>query len=160
MTSTKPPATPTVRFTTTLRAHGKTATGIVVPADLVAQLGKGKRPPVWVTIGPHTYRSTVAVMGGQFMIGVSAGNRDKAGVRAGDQLDVELRLDDDARVAVVPHDLAKALAAEPVAQRFFSGLTHSQQQWHIHSIESAKTAATRERRIVRSIGSLLDGQAR
>ena len=131
-----------------------------MPADLVAKLGKGKRPPVWVTIGPHTYRSTVAVMGGQFMIGVSAENRHKAGVKAGDKLDVELRLDNEARTAIVPDDLAKALAAEPAAKRFFSGLTHSQQQWHIQSIESAKTAATRQRRIERSVESLLDGRAR
>jgi Bacteriocin-protection, YdeI or OmpD-Associated/Domain of unknown function (DUF1905) len=160
MTTTRPPATPTLRFTTTLRSHGKTATGIVVPADLVARLGRGKRPPVWVTIGPHTYRSTVAVMDGQFMIGVSAENREKAGVKAGDKLDVELRLDTEARTVIVPVDLAKALEAQPAAQRFFSGLTHSQQRWHIQSIESAKSATTRQRRIERSVESLLDGRPR
>lgn len=77
------PGVPAARFRTTLQGAGKTATGIVVPADLVAGLGHGKRPPVRVTIGAHTYRSTVAVMGGQFMIGVSADNRAKAGVQAG-----------------------------------------------------------------------------
>jgi hypothetical protein len=160
VTSTKPPASPTIRFTTTLRAHGRTATGIVVPPALVAELGQGKRAPVWVTIGPHTYRSTVAVMGGQFMIAVSADNRHKAGVKAGDTLEVRLRLDTEPRTATVPEDLAKALAAAPAAQRFFAGLTHSQQRWHIQSIESAKTAATRQRRIERSVASLLDGRAR
>lgn len=44
---------------------GKTATGIRVPAEVVESLGSGKRPPVRVTINGHTYRSSIAVMGGE-----------------------------------------------------------------------------------------------
>jgi len=64
-----------VRFRTTIEQGGKTATGIRVPDTVVAALGSGKRPAVRVTINGFTYRSTVAVMGGVFMIGVSAENR-------------------------------------------------------------------------------------
>ena len=78
------PDPPTARFRATLQSFGKTATGFVVPAGVVTKLDHGKRPPVRVTIGSHTYRNTVAVMGGQFLIGVSAENRTKAGVKAGD----------------------------------------------------------------------------
>lgn len=74
---------PVARFRRTLRGAGKTGTGIVVPPDVVAGLGAGKWPPVRMTIGTHTYRSTVAVMGRQFLIGVSADNPAKAGVAAG-----------------------------------------------------------------------------
>ena len=57
-----------MKLRTTLLQHGKTATGFEVPADVVAALGSGKRPAVRVTIGKHTYRSTVAPMGGVFLI--------------------------------------------------------------------------------------------
>lgn len=153
------PEVAAARFQTTLQGAGKTATGIVVPAEIVASLGHGKRPPVRVTIGGHTYRSTIAVMGAQFMIGVSADNRAKAGVQAGDTLDVHLELDTEPRKVAVPKDFAKALDAEPAAKQFFDGLSYSQQQWHVVSIEGAKTAETRHRRIDKSMALLRDGKA-
>ncbi|HMG31867.1 MAG TPA: DUF1905 domain-containing protein [Jiangellaceae bacterium] len=55
-----------MRFRATIRLGGKTATGIQVPAEIIESLGSSRRPPVRVTINGHTYRSTVAVMGGQF----------------------------------------------------------------------------------------------
>jgi len=42
---------------------GKAACGFAVPEEVVLALGKGKRPPVTVTIKGYTYRSTVAPMG-------------------------------------------------------------------------------------------------
>ena len=93
---------PRVTFRTTLVQAGKTATGIEVPADVVARLGTGKRPPVRVTINGHTYRSTVAVMGGAFMIPVSAENRKSAGIAGGEEVAVELELDALPREVVVP----------------------------------------------------------
>jgi hypothetical protein len=56
-------STPRIAFRTTLRAAGKTATGIEVPSELVERLGAGKKPAVSVTIGAHTYRSTIASRG-------------------------------------------------------------------------------------------------
>ena len=53
-----------MRFRTVLLLNGKTATGFHVPPDVVASLGKGKRPPVVVTLnGRYTYRNTVAAYG-------------------------------------------------------------------------------------------------
>ena len=63
-----------------------------------------------VTIKKHTYRSTVAVMGGRYLVGVSAENRAAAGVAAGDILDVSLEIDTEVRELEVPADLASALA--------------------------------------------------
>ena len=82
-----------MRFRATVELGGKTATGIEVPEDVVAALGSGNRPPVTVTIGGHTYRTTVARMGGRFLIPLSAENRTGAGVAAGDQVDVDIALD-------------------------------------------------------------------
>jgi len=44
------------------------------------------RPPDRVTINGYTYRSSVASMGGRFLLGVSADVREKAGVQAGDEV--------------------------------------------------------------------------
>ena len=82
-----------MRFHTTLLQSDKTATGIEVPAEVIEALGAGKRPPVSVTINGFTYRSSIAVMGGQYMVGVSAENRAGARVKGGDEIDVDIELD-------------------------------------------------------------------
>jgi hypothetical protein len=58
-------------FRAEIRSNGKTAAGISVPPEVVERLGQGKRPPVTVTIAGHSYRSSVAVMGGEYLVGVS-----------------------------------------------------------------------------------------
>src|SRR5437870_4793145 len=93
----KDPTPKPVRFTATLELAGKTATGMEVPQSVVDQLGGGKRPPVKVTINGYTYRNTIAVMGGRFLLGVSAEHRDGAGVSAGQTLDVTVELDAEPR---------------------------------------------------------------
>lgn len=98
-----------VNFRATLQLHGKTATGIEVPPEVVAALGSTKKPPVVVTIAAHSYRSTVASMGGVYLVGVSAENRAAAGVAAGDEIEVELQPDTTPREIEVPADLAAAL---------------------------------------------------
>ena len=149
-----------MRFRTTLLQGGKTATGIEIPPDVVEALGAGKRPPVRVTINGYTYRNTVAVMGGAYMVGVSAEHRAGAGIEAGDEIDVELELDSAPRELAVPADFAAALDAEPDARRFFDGLSYSNRQWHVLSVEGAKTDETRQRRIAKSVGMLSEGRAR
>jgi hypothetical protein len=149
-----------MRFRATLETEGKTATGISVPPEVVEALGAGKRPRVTVTINGHSYRSSVAVLGGRYMLGVSAENRAAAGVAGGDQVDVELELDTAPREVVVPPDLATALAAEPAAQATFDGLSYSNRSWHVLQIEGAKSDETRQRRIARSIEALREGRVR
>ncbi len=124
-----------MRFRTTLELAGKTATGFRVPAEVVESLGAGKRPPVRVTINGYTYRNTVAVYGDQYLIGVSAQNRAGAAPRE----------------VSIPPDFAAALEREPEAKQTFDRLSYSNQQAHVSSIESAKSADTRQRRIEKAI---------
>jgi hypothetical protein len=147
-----------MRFRTTLQSNGKTATGFEVPLDVVAELGKGKRPPVRVTINGHSYRSTIAVMSGVAMLGVSAENRTLAGIAAGDEVDVDLELDNAPREVSVPVDFASALDDDQQAKTFFAGLSFSQQQWFVLGIEDAKTPETRTRRITKAVERLRDGR--
>ena len=149
-----------MRFRTTIERSGKTTTGIRIPEAVVEALGAGKRPAVTVTIKGYTYRSTVAVMGGAYMVGVSAAHRVGAGVSGGDEVDVDLELDTAPREVAVPADFAAALDAEPAARRTFDGLSYSNRSWHALQIEGARTDETRQRRIARSVALLKEGRPR
>ena len=149
-----------MRFHTTILQSDKTATGIRIPDEIVEALASGKRPAIKVTINGFTYRSTVAVMGGAYMVGVSAENRAGAGVAGGDEVDVDIELDTAPREVTVPADFARALDAEPNARRTFDGLSYSNKGWHVLQIQGAKTDETRQRRIARSVEALRDGRVR
>ena len=149
-----------MRFRTTILQSDKTATGIRVPAEVVEALGAGKRPKIKVTIRGYTYRSSIAVMGGDYMVGVSADNRAGAGVAGGDEVDVDVELDTEPREVTVPPEFAAALDAEPAARRTFDGLSYSNKSWHTLQIAGAKSDETRQRRIAKSVEALRDGRPR
>lgn len=137
----------TTFMTTVQKDDNVNATGLPVPAEAVAALGKGKKPPVKVTIGGHTYRSTVAAYGDVYMLPLSAENRTAAGVSAGDQVEVTLELDLEPRTVAVPDDLAAALAAKPGAAEAFAALSYSARKEFVRQVKSAKAEETRTRRI-------------
>jgi hypothetical protein len=143
-----------MRFRTEIVLGGKTATGMEVPAEVVDGLGAGKRPPVRVTINGFTYRSTIAVMGGVYMVGVNAENRASTGVAAGDVVEVDIELDTEPREVTVPPDLAAALAADDDARRRFDQISYSNRRRHVLSVEEAKTPETRRRRIAKAVAAL------
>jgi Bacteriocin-protection, YdeI or OmpD-Associated/Domain of unknown function (DUF1905) len=149
-----------MRFRTTLLLAGKTATGMEVPPEVVEALGGGRKPPVRVSLGGYEYRSTIAPRGERYLLGVSAENRDGAGVVAGDVLDVDLELDTEPREISLPADLAAELEGDRRAAEFFETLTYSQKRWYVLPIEQAKTVETRERRVGKAIGMLREGRKR
>ena len=135
-----------MRFTTTIRLEGRTATGFRVPPEVVETLGQGKkRPAVTVTINGYTYRSTIAAYGDVFMLPLAAENRAGAGVEAGDEVEV-------------PADLAAALVDEPEARAFFDGLSYSNRRWFVLNVEGTKNEETRKRRVERSVQMLREGR--
>ncbi len=147
-----------MKFRATIELAGKTATGIEVPAAVVTKLGSSKKPAVKVTIKAYTYRSTVASMGGRFMLPISAQVREAAGVAAGDKVDVDVGLDTAPREVTVPADFARALSRDAAAKRFFEGLSFSNKQRIVIPIEAAKTTETRERRVAKAVSSLREGR--
>jgi len=148
-----------MKFRATIKLAGKTATGIEVPTAVVAKLGSSKKPAVRVTIKGYTYRSTVATMGGRFMLPISAQVREAAGVAARDKVDVDVELDTAPREVTVPADFSRALTREPAAKRFFEGLSFSNKQRIVIAIEAAKAPETRQRRIAKSVSSLREGRS-
>ncbi|WP_256700638.1 YdeI/OmpD-associated family protein [Paenibacillus sp. P46E] len=147
-----------MKFQAIVQLSGKTATGIPVPEEVVAGLGTSKKPAVKVKIGEYTYASTIAVMGGQFLIPLSAEHRQGAGVSSGDEIEVELELDTEPRELTVPADFRDAIDREPAAKLFFDGLSYSNRRRLVLSVESAKTAETRQRRIEKAVGLLNEGR--
>ncbi len=149
-----------MRLTAELVATGGTTTGFRIPDEVVAELGGGGRPKVVVTVNGYEFRSSVARMGGEYWLGVSAERRAAAGVAAGDVLDLDVVPDTAERTIDVPADLAAALAAEPAARAFFDGLSFSNKRYHVEQITGAKTVATRERRVAKAVQMLGEGRAR
>jgi hypothetical protein len=149
-----------MRIRVLLEQNGKTAVGFAVPETTVVALGRGKRPPVRVTINGHTYRSTVAPMGGRFLIGVSAENRAAAGVAGGQEVDVDLELDTAPREVELPADFAAALDGDPTARRTFDALSPSNKGYHVSLVTGAKSDETRRRRIEKSVAALREGRPR
>lgn len=147
-----------MRFRATIERGGKTATGVQVPDDVVSALSAGKRPPVKVTIGDHTYRTTIASSGGRFLVPLSAENRAAAQAVAGDEVSVDIELDRASREVIVPTDLADALAHDGDARRFFDELAFSHRKEWVRWIADAKKAETRSRRIGKTVESLRIGQ--
>lgn len=142
-------------FTTTvIQAEGKNATGLSVPAEVVAGLGTHKRPKVIVSLNGYTYRSTVAAYGDVFMLPLSAEHRTAAGVKADDQVEVTIELDTEPRTVAIPDDLATALAAQPGATAAFDALAFSARKEYVRQVESAKADETRQRRIAGILAKL------
>jgi hypothetical protein len=145
-------------FTTAVLKDDKVnATGLRVPAEAVAALGKGKKPPVKVSLNGYTYRSTVAAYGDVFMLPLSAENREAAGVKAGDQVEVIIELDLEPRTVEVPADLAVALAEKPGATAAFDALSYTMRKEFVRQVESAKALETRNRRIAGIVAKLSKG---
>ncbi len=148
-------------FRTTLALENKTATGIHVPVEAVEALGGGKRPAVVATVNGYSYRTTV--MGydpADPLMPFSSEHRAATGLVAGDAIEVTLALDTAPRQLEIPDDLAEALAGDAVAKAFFDGLSYSNRRVHTLSVEGAKTAETRARRVEKSIAILREGRVR
>lgn len=140
--------------TTIVQATGMKATGIEVPPSVVENLGAGKRPRVTVTLNGYTYQSTVAVMGGRFMLPLAAVHREKAGVKGGEKVAVTVELDTAPREVTVPGDLAQAFARDAQARAAFERLSYTHRKEHVRAIEEAKKPETRVRRIAKTLEML------
>jgi hypothetical protein len=146
-----------VSFNTTILQMGNN-TGINVPDEVVEKLGAGKKPPVIVTVNDFTYRNTIAVMGGKFMIGVSADIRSKTGIKGGDKVKVTLELDTKPREVEVPADFQRLLDKNSKARQFFETLSYSNKQRYVLPLGQARTEETRQRRMEKAINDLSEGK--
>jgi hypothetical protein len=108
-----------------MKAQTKNATGISVPAEVMSALGGQKKPSVKVSLNGYTYRSTVAVMGDEFLLPLSAAHREATGLSAGDQVEVTLELDLEPRTVEIRDELRTALSVHEGAIEAFEALAFS-----------------------------------
>jgi Bacteriocin-protection, YdeI or OmpD-Associated/Domain of unknown function (DUF1905) len=142
-----------VKFSTAMFQIGNN-TGIEVPAEVVAALDAGKRPSVVVNVNGYEYRSTVAPMGGKYLLPFSADRREESGIQGGDAIDVELTLDTAPRTVDVPDDLQSALNSSATAAAAWDKLSYTHRKEHVRSVLDAKKAETRTRRIAAVVAKL------
>jgi len=145
-----------LKFSTTLLTAGKTATGIKIPEEIIEKLGGGKKPLVKVTINNFTYRSAVAVMGGAYMVGVNAENREAAKVKGGDRIEVSIELDTEVRTVEVPAEFQKVLNRNAGAKKIFDTLSNSRKKALMIPIVNAKTDETRNRNIEKALKAITE----
>ncbi len=143
-----------MRFRTKVLQTGKNTTGIEISEKIIEELGGGKHPKVRVTLDGYQYRSSVGSMGGRFLLPVTSEVREKAGVRGGQIVELEIALDNEPRMVEVPEDFGQALAAIPEARLRFEALSYSEKRRYVLSIEAAKAPETRQRRIDRAVSEL------
>ncbi len=145
-----------MEFRTTVELGGKTATGLRVPDEVGVALGGGKRPPLQVTLAGYSYRTTVAPMGGAFYVPLAGEHRERAGVAAGEEVDVRIELDSAPRETPLPDDLDAALDDD--ARTFFHGLAPSHRKEWVRWVEEAKKPETRAARVEKTAAALREGK--
>jgi Bacteriocin-protection, YdeI or OmpD-Associated/Domain of unknown function (DUF1905) len=137
------------------------AAAFVLDDEQVAAVGEGaKRFPVIASVNGYTWRTSVARMGGEFLVGLNKEVRTGAGVQAGDTVSLELKLDTEPRTVEVPPALAEALDADPQAKATFEGLAFTHRKEFARWIEEAKREETRARRVTQALDMIRTGRTR
>lgn len=149
-----------IRFRTQLQAHGPAA-AVVLDDDQVATVGEGaRRFPVVATVNGHTWRTSVARMGGESLLGLNRQVREAAGVAAGDTVDVVVLLDEQPREVDLPDDLATALSTDPTAKAAFDAMAFTHRKEYARWVAEAKRDDTRQRRVAQALEMIRAGKTR
>jgi Bacteriocin-protection, YdeI or OmpD-Associated/Domain of unknown function (DUF1905) len=149
-----------IRFRARLQPRGPAA-AVVLDDAQVAEVGEGaRRFPVVATVNGYAWRTSVARMGGEFLVGLSREVRQGAGVQAGDEVDVTIELDSAPRDVEVPEALAAALAADPSAKAAFEGMAFTHRKEYARWVAEAKRDETRQRRVQQAVEMIRAGQTR
>ena len=132
-----------------------TGTYVAVPREVNTALGLKGRPKIQAVIAGHPYRGSLMPMGdGTFALGVLKAIQQAEGLKRGDRITIALELDTAARVIELPADLARAMARDRKAQASWERLSYTNKREMARSIEEAKRAETRERRLAATLERL------
>lgn len=150
-----------IRFTTTLERFGQQGektgwTYIALSAEQAGQLKPGCRSSYRVRGRiddlPLNGVALVPMGEGAFILAVNASMRKLLRKEKGATVRVELDVDD--TEFTIPADISDCLADEPAALQFFNTLPPGHQRYFVRWIESAKTEATRAKRIAQMVNAL------
>lgn len=146
-------------FRAVIRRDGSSPRYVELPPEVVAELGLTATTTVIGTMaGVPIDRQAVKPRGrGRgWYVDVTVRTCQKAGVDAGDVIDVELEVIGEP----VPSDLAAAIAADPDAQAWWDGASASKRRQAVNAVEKAKTPATRAKRIAEHVAATADWHRR
>ncbi len=150
-----------VRFTVTIKKFGskgeKTGwTYFEVPADIAQELKPGNKKEFKVKgkLDKYTIKRTslIPMGGGLFIMALNADMRKAIHKKEGAMLLVQLS--EDKSDFVFNADFIECLKDEPPAHAFFQTLTGSHQRYFSKWIDSAKTDATKTKRIAMAVNAL------
>jgi hypothetical protein len=139
-------------FSATLHVEGRGA-NVVVPPDVIGELGGGGRIPVQARFDAVEYRGSVVSMGGAMVIGVTKAIREQLGKGDGDVVRVVLERDAAERTVDVPDDLAAALQGAGV-RTAWDALSYTARKEHVRGITEAKKPETRATRVQRAVDAV------
>jgi uncharacterized protein YdeI (YjbR/CyaY-like superfamily) len=88
---------------------------------------------------------------GSHYIVINQAIRDKAAVKAGDLVNLELDWDMALRRIEIPAELSQAFSQNPQTETFFEGLSYSHRKEYVDYIKEAKKTETRSRRIEKTL---------
>ena len=149
-----------IRFTAQLQSRGPAA-AVVLDDAQVAAVGEGaRRFPVVATVNGYTWRTSVARMGGEFLLGLNREVRQGAGVQAGDKVEVTVELDAAPREVEVPEALAAVLAADQQAKAAFDRMAFTHRKEYARWVAEAKQEQTRQRRVQQALEMIRAGKTR
>lgn len=134
---------------------GKTTATVILSQEQVNAIrgvpGRG-RVPLAITYEGKTFRTSISVYRGEWMMVVNAEMR-AGGLQPAATYTVDIAADTAERTVDVPADFAKALKAAGV-RKTFDALSYTNRKEHVRAIEEAKKPETRQRRIEAAIATL------
>lgn len=144
-----------MRMTLDVVPTGKTTATVILTQEQVDALrgAPGRaRVMVAITYQGSTFRTSVSVYRGQWMMVVNAEMRD-GGLTPPGSYPVDIVVDTAERTVDVPDDLAKALKAAGV-RAAFDAQSYTNRKEFVRGVTEAKKPETRERRIAKVVESL------
>jgi hypothetical protein len=119
-----------------------------VPPEVELLLGERGLIKVKGTVNGVPVQSSLMPQGdGSHYIVINKSIREKAGVKAGDPVKLELELDATERQIEIPDDLKQLLDKNPPASLAFNALSYSHRKEYVDYINAAKRADTHSRRL-------------
>jgi hypothetical protein len=127
---------------------GRTTATVILSQDEVdairGEAGRG-RVPLAITYQGATFRTSVSVYRGEWMLVVNAEMRD-GGLTPGGSYAVDVSVDTAERTVDVPDDLRAAIAKAKLTKQW-DALAFTHRKEHVRAVEDAKKPETRARRI-------------
>lgn len=145
-----------MKFTAEIFTGGGQTAGFWIPDDVMKSLGDKKRIPVRVTLNGYTYLSTIASYEGKQAVGISIENRENAGVKIGDTLEIDISFDDKPRIVEIPEIIQKELNKNLKAKEIFEKLSYTHKKEYVKWIRDAKKIETQILRLSKLNKMILD----